>query len=225
MAATRGRHISKARGARGDGRTRDDGERRDGGQARAGDKTRDRGKPPRAHRGAGERSSAEERREEILAAAIQEFARFGLYGTAVDAIAERVGISQPYIFRLFGTKKELFLAATRQVCGKIQQAFGDAARSSPEQPLEAMGRAYVPLLSSRAELLVLLHAFAASEDPEVRDAVSARYEELWQFVSKASGATRTQVRDFFAAGMGMTVGAALELNHLFAPVPDEQDCD
>ena len=43
--------------------------------------------------------------------------------------------------------------------------------------------------------------------------------------SKASGATRTQVRDFFAAGMGMTVGAALELNHLFAPVPDEQDCD
>jgi AcrR family transcriptional regulator len=166
---------------------------------------------------AGERSSAKVRREEILAAAIEEFARFGLYGTAVDAIAERVGISQPYIFRLFGTKKELFIAAARQVCDRIQGAFGDAVRSAPQRPLEAMGHAYVPLLSSRAELLVLLHAFAASEDAEVKRAVSARYEQLWDFVTKASGATRMQVRDFFAAGMGMTVGAALGLNRLFAP--------
>lgn len=173
----------------------------------------------------GERSNANVRREEILAAAIEEFARFGLYGTAVDAIAERVGISQPYIFRLFGTKKELFIAAARQVCGRIQEAFANALKSSPEQPLEAMGRAYVPLLSSRAELLVLLHAFAASEDPGVKRAVSARYEELWDFVTKASGATRTQVRDFFAAGMGMTVGAALGLNRLFAPAHGREDCD
>jgi len=179
----------------------------------------------KGRRGAGERSSAEERREEILAAAIEEFARFGLYGTSVDAIAERVGISQPYIFRLFGTKKELFIAAALQVCGRIQQAFGDAVRASPDRPLDAMGHAYVPLLSSRAELLVLLHAFAASEDPEVKAVVSARYEELWDFVAKASGATRTQVRDFFAAGMGMTVGAALGLNRLFAPTPKGQDCD
>src|SRR5512137_2944302 len=107
------------------------------------------------------RSSAEERREEILGAAIKEFARFGLYGPSVDAIAERVGISQPYIFRLFGTKKDLFIAAALRVCERIQKAFGDAARAQPDRPLEAMGRAYVPLLSSRAELLVLLHAFAA----------------------------------------------------------------
>jgi AcrR family transcriptional regulator len=180
------------------------------------------GKKGRA--GSGERSSAEERREEILAAAIQEFARFGLYGTSVDAIAERVGISQPYIFRLFGTKKDLFIAAALQVCGRIQQAFGDAAKASPDRPLEAMGHAYVPLLSSRAELLVLLHAFAASEDPEVKAVVSARYEELWDFVAKASGATRTQVRDFFADGMGMTVGAALGLDRLFSPVQEETDC-
>jgi AcrR family transcriptional regulator len=175
--------------------------------------------------GAGERSSAEARREEILAAAIQEFARFGLYGTSVDAIAERVGISQPYIFRLFGTKKELFIAAALQVCGRIQQAFGDAAKASPDRPLEAMGHAYVPLLSSRAELLVLLHAFAASEDPEVKAVVSARYEELWDFVARASGATRIQVRDFFADGMGMTVGAALGLNRLFSHVQEEKDRD
>jgi AcrR family transcriptional regulator len=170
------------------------------------------------------RSSAGERREEILAAAISEFARFGLFGTSVDAIAEKVGISQPYIFRLFGTKKDLFIAAALRVCERIQETFAAAARANPRQPLEEMGRSYAQLLSSRAELLVLLHAFSASEDKEVRTAVARRYEKLWEFVAQASGATRTQVRDFFAAGMGMTVGAALGLQRLFAPMTEEEKC-
>jgi AcrR family transcriptional regulator len=166
------------------------------------------------------RSNAEDRREEILGAAIEEFARFGLYGTSVDAIAERVGISQPYIFRLFGTKKDLFIAAALRVCERIQRAFAEAAKAHPENPLKAMGHAYVPLLSSRSELLVLLHAFAASADQEVGSKVGARYAELWEYVAKASGASRVQVRSFFADGMGMTVGAALGLQRLFAPEHD-----
>jgi AcrR family transcriptional regulator len=169
------------------------------------------------------RSSAEARREEILDAAIQEFARLGLYGTSVDDIAERVGISQPYIFRLFSTKKELFIAAALRVCGRIEQAFDEAARKNPGHSLKAMGHAYVPLLSSRAELLVLLHAFAASGDEEVRSAVSARYAKLWEFVARTSGASREQVIGFFASGMGMTVGAALKLEHLFMPPHDGSD--
>ena len=157
-----------------------------------------------------QRLSADLRREEILSAAVEEFARFGLYGTAVDAIAERVGISQPYIFRLFGTKKNLFIAAARQVFDRIQGAFAEAVRSAPEHPLRAMGKAYEPLLSRRSELLVLLHAFAASGDPEVHKAVSERYAKLWGFVQKASGASREQVREFFGEGLGMTVDTALD---------------
>jgi AcrR family transcriptional regulator len=146
----------------------------------------------------------------------------------VDAIAERVGISQPYIFRLFGTKKDLFIAAALRVCERIQRVFGEAARAHPDQPLKAMGHAYEPLLSSRAELLVLLHAFAASADKKVGKAVGARYAELWEFVTRASGGTRQEVRDFFAAGMGMTVGAALGLQHLFEHHHEngiDDDCD
>ena len=173
----------------------------------------------------GTRSNAEERREEILDAAIQEFARYGLYGTSVDAIAARVDISQPYIFRLFGTKKDLFLASALRVCERIQEAFHKAVSGQPERPLVAMGHAYVPLLSSRAELMVLLHAFAASEDPEVRKVVGARYQKLWEFVATASGATREEVRRFFADGMGMTVGAALGLQQLFDFHDAGEPCD
>ena len=53
-----------------------------------------------------QRQSAEERREEILEAALVEFADRGLHGTSTEDIARRVGISQPYVFRLFGTKKQ-----------------------------------------------------------------------------------------------------------------------
>jgi AcrR family transcriptional regulator len=172
-----------------------------------------------------ERKSAEDRREEILDAAIAEFSRFGLYGTSVDAMAERVGISQPYIFRLFGTKKELFIAAATRVCQRIQDAFERAARTNPDNPLKAMGQAYGPLLSSRDELLVLLHAFAASADPGIRRAIAARYMKLWEFVAKASGASREEVRDFFAAGMGMTVGAALGLQELFEHPREGEECE
>ncbi len=143
---------------------------------------------------------------------------------SVDAIAERVGISQPYIFRLFGTKKELFIATAMRVCQRIQDAFGQAARAHPDHPLKAMGQAYQPLLSSRDELLVLLHAFAASADPEVGTPISARYRSLWEFVAKASGASREEVRDFFAMGMGLTVGAALGLQGLFEHKQGEEDC-
>lgn len=160
------------------------------------------------------RTSADERKEEVLDAAIEEFSRFGLYGTSVYAIAERLEISQPYIFRLFGTKKQLFIAAALRVCDRIQRAFGEAAQDDPSRPLEAMGHAYNGLLASRAELLVLLHAFAASADEEIREAIGARYLELWEFVATASGASEVEVRDFFSAGMGMTVGSALGLERL-----------
>jgi AcrR family transcriptional regulator len=66
-----------------------------------------------------ERKSAEVRREEILEAAVKEFAYGGLHGTSTERIAQRAGISQPYLFRLFGTKKELFIAANQRCFGRV----------------------------------------------------------------------------------------------------------
>ncbi|MGH3145143.1 MAG: TetR/AcrR family transcriptional regulator, partial [Rubrobacter sp.] len=57
------------------------------------------------------RKSSLERRETVLDAAVVEFAEKGLHGASTEGIAERAGISQPYVFKLFGTKKGLFLSA------------------------------------------------------------------------------------------------------------------
>src|SRR5690349_22907058 len=90
------------------------------------------------------RKSAEERREDILAVAMQHFAAGGYHGTSTEAIARDAGISQPYLFRLFRTKKELFLACDDRACEKILEAFRRAAaNAAPGEKLDAMGEAYV----------------------------------------------------------------------------------
>ena len=62
----------------------------------------------------GTRSTAAERRDAVLRAAQVAFARGGLHGTSTEEIAEAAGISQPYLFRLFGTKKKLFVASVER---------------------------------------------------------------------------------------------------------------
>ena len=93
------------------------------------------------------RKSADERREEILAVAIEHFAAGGFHGTSTEAIAKEAGISQPYLFRLFRTKRELFLACNDRACEKVLDAFRRAAAAAPDdERLHAMGRAYIEQL-------------------------------------------------------------------------------
>ena len=104
-------------------------------------------------------STAEARREEVIEAAIIEFAEKGLYGTATDDIAKRAGISQPYIFRLFGTKKDLFIAASERICDRIVTVFEAGAADPGEEPvLHRMGHGFTSLLANRVELLMMLQA-------------------------------------------------------------------
>ena len=63
----------------------------------------------------------------MLAAALSEFAVGGLHGTSTEAIAKRAGISHAYLFRLFGTKKQLFIACSHLCRQRIQETFAAAA--------------------------------------------------------------------------------------------------
>ena len=61
------------------------------------------------------RQTADQRRDTVLDAAMIEFGLKGLHGASTDDIARRAGISQPYLFRLFRTKRELFLASVERL--------------------------------------------------------------------------------------------------------------
>ncbi len=162
------------------------------------------------------RLTAEERRDEVVAAASIEFAATGYAGTPTEAIARRSGVSQPYLFQLFGTKRELFIAAVTDCFDRTRRSFeevGKKAKSdgpSPDRILMEMGHGYVRLLQADPNVLRLqLQAYAACDDPVIRTAVRRNYQLLWQTVEELSGGDQPSVRDFFAMGMLINVVASI----------------
>jgi AcrR family transcriptional regulator len=180
--------------------------------------------PTRAPRTGVLRRTSVERRDEVLRAAVTEFALHGLHGTSTEMIAKRTGISQPYIFRLFPSKKDLFLAAIDQCFDRVEAAFTQAAQSAGSdhqqrhfaasevgERLHAMGHAYVRLLAKRELLLFQMQAYAACSDDDVRRKVRQRWERLMKLTADVSGATPSELSLYFARGMLMNVVAAIGL--------------
>lgn len=146
-----------------------------------------------------------------------EFAVGGLHGTSTEAIARRAGISQPYLFRLFGTKKELFLATVRRGFRHILAVFQEAAAAKREgDVLFSMGDAYGDVRRDRASLMFQMQAYAACEDPEVRKVVREEFAEVYKFVASVGG-DEEAVNDFFRVGMLVNVAAAMDLGALDEP--------
>ena len=159
-----------------------------------------------------QRKSAEERRDDILDAALEEFAERGLHGASTEAIAKRAGISQPYVFRLFGSKKDLFKASVARCLRETLELFQRAAEGKRSQEaLAAMGDAYQELLVDRTRLRAQMQAYAACDDPEIREVVRNGYGDIVAYVERVSGLPEEQVTQFFAVGMLLNVLASMDL--------------
>jgi AcrR family transcriptional regulator len=155
---------------------------------------------------------ATERREMVLEAAVAEFAAHGLAGTSTEDVARQAGISQPYLFRLFPTKKALFLALVERCFRRIEGAFTAAAGDlTGDEAMTAMADEYERLLDDRTLLLLQMQIYAACGDPEIREVARTGYKHLWEMVERITGLPYQTVVDFFAVGMLMNVGAALDL--------------
>src|SRR2546423_1997366 len=159
------------------------------------------------------RMTADDRREAIVAAALPHFARDGFQAASIDAVARDAGVSQPYVFRLFGTKRALFLACCLRNLETIKRTFQEAAAGAAtrEERLTAMGRAYIALLDDRDQLLTQLQAYAACADPEIREAIRWGYGELVELVRSETRVSDARLWAFFAQGMLLNVVAALDL--------------
>jgi AcrR family transcriptional regulator len=161
---------------------------------------------------AGHRSTAADRKVAVLDAALTVFAERGLYGASTEEIARRAGISQPYVFRLFGTKKELYLAVVARCFRQTLELMQRAAEGKRgEEALQAIGAAYRELLASdRLYLRAQMQAYAASEDPDVAAVARGGYGDLVAYVERVSGLGMDEIARFFANGMLMNVLSSLQ---------------
>lgn len=161
------------------------------------------------------RRSAEERRREIVEIAIRHFAQNGYNGTSTDQVAREAGISQPYLFRLFGTKRDLFLACVDVNHERIEATFRRAAGGGPrDEALARMGDAYVDQLRDSSGLLFQMQSYAACADPAIQEHVREGFATLVRQVHEATGASPADLFSFFSHGMLLNVIAALQLEAL-----------
>jgi AcrR family transcriptional regulator len=159
--------------------------------------------------------SAADRRDAVLDAALVEFAERGFAGTSTEDIARRAGISQPYLFRLFGTKKELYIASVTRCFRETLELFQRSAEGlRGEEALHAIGEAYMAQLeANKTWLMAQMQSYAAaSEDPEIRAAVRAGYGDLVAYVKRVSGAEGPVIWQFFSTGMLLNVLATMHIN-------------
>jgi len=152
--------------------------------------------------------SAEERRQSAIRAATVEFARGGFEGTSTEAIARRVGVSQPYLFRLFPSKRALFIAAMRHCFNTFDSRMRDAGDGlTGQDAILAMGMAYRELLQKEPALLQfqLQTQATAIDDAEIRQIAHDLWAELWRTVTETSGEDPAEVTRFISVGMLLNV--------------------
>ncbi|NJP66843.1 TetR/AcrR family transcriptional regulator [Streptomyces sp. ventii] len=161
--------------------------------------------------------SAEERQEAVVRAALAEFARGGYAGTSTSAIARRVGVSQPYLFRLFPDKRAIFLAAAARCCDQIRVRLAEASDGlAPDEAGRAMGEAYAQLTADREQLLFQMQMYAAagvaeeSGDHDFAEQLRRGWGEVWDLVHLRLGAEDGRTVGFM--GQGMLINALLALN-------------
>jgi AcrR family transcriptional regulator len=162
--------------------------------------------------------SGPERRSQVLAIAAVEFADHGLHGASIEAIAREAGITQAYVFRMFGTKKALFLELAGAAFDRFSDGMAQAAEGTRGlSALTLMGAQYYKSLADRTTLLLQLQGFAACGDSEVRDLVRTRVARMWDTVSGTACLDPVTVKSFLAFGMLLNNVAALDVDELDEP--------
>ena len=138
--------------------------------------------------GRAQRLPAEDRRREILSAAMRAFARGGFHGTTIDDIAREAGLSKGAVYWHFEGKRELFFALVDQLLGDFE---GELAPPDPtltgRERLERMVNAALSVDVGAPGMAELQAEFMslATRDPELRERLLASAQGSIQLVVDA----------------------------------------
>ena len=149
-------------------------------------------------------STSEARRPLVTASALREFARGGYHRTTIADVARAAKISPAYVFKLFPSKEQLFVAALDECFARILATLAEGADAAKNQDadtvLEAMGDAYAHLISDHDLLMVQVHAQSVADVPEIRQSLRAGLAAVTRFAKTRSGGDDDAVQRFIAYG-------------------------
>ncbi|MDO5030871.1 MAG: TetR/AcrR family transcriptional regulator [Corynebacterium sp.] len=159
--------------------------------------------------------SSSERRAQLLQIAAAEFAAKGPANANIDDIARQAGITQAYVFRIFGTKKALFLELLDYAFDRMADGLANAADGTTGiEAFDRMGPKYMSLLDDHDMLRLQLHGIASATDEEIRDRTRAGFAKIWSTIHRATGADDVAIKAFLGYGFLMTASTSLQLKEV-----------
>lgn len=126
------------------------------------------------------RLGADERRRQILDAALTLFAHHGYAGTTTKAIATEAGITEGLIYHYFGGKAELLVELAKQrstLLQEVRSLLRDEGDAPATRTMPRIARGWVELVRHQGDLVIMLVSEAHAH-PEVGAAFSALLEEV-----------------------------------------------
>jgi AcrR family transcriptional regulator len=128
------------------------------------------------------RLSAGERRQAVLDTACRVFTSSSYRGATTAEIAREAGISEPILYRHFGSKRDLYLACLDEAWRTLKEIADAAIAANPETCLGAVADAF---MAKRAKIrLIDLWIQALTEaagDRVIAEAVKAQIHEVHSF--------------------------------------------
>jgi len=128
------------------------------------------------------RLSSEERRQAVLEAACRVFSRSSYRGATTAEIARESGISEPILYRHFGSKRDLYIACLDMAWDSFRAICEDAVAKDPEKCLGAISDAYMAKGAKIRVIDLWMQAMnEASEDKVIAAAVRKQIREVHDF--------------------------------------------
>ena len=118
------------------------------------------------------RMPAAERREQLLAVALDVFAREGYHQTSMNDVAEAAGITKPVLYQHFESKRELYLALIEDAGARMLEVIStpEIAQSNGRRRTELGFRAYFQWVYDDHDAFQLLFGGGSRRDPEFSEA-------------------------------------------------------
>jgi TetR/AcrR family transcriptional regulator len=164
------------------------------------------------------RLTAEARRQVVLETACQVFSRSSYRGATTAEIAREAGISEPILYRHFGSKRDLYLACLDEAWASFRAAAEQTIADDPTQCLGAIADAYMAKGKRLRVVDLWIQALTVSaEDKVIAAALRRQMREVHDFFAEVirDGQSRGAVhadRDseaeawiFVAAGLLATI--------------------
>jgi AcrR family transcriptional regulator len=127
------------------------------------------------------RLSKDERRRAVLDTACRVFSRSSYRGATTAEIAREAGISEPILYRHFGSKRELYLACLDEAWSSFRALAEQAIATSPESCLGAIADAYMVKGKKLRVIDLWIQALNESEDKVIAQAVRKQIREVRDF--------------------------------------------